>query len=166
MSYLDTRDMLDTIKGIYRRSFDFSGRSRRTDVIVFMFVPPLIAMAVFLPLHLLFSVHIPQPLDRLMQALLAVPMVALFVRRLHDQDRSGWWILLMPPTIIYSALRHWELTNNPRFYYTGWPPLFWANGILVVLIMVLYLWPGTDGANGYGTDPRDGGPGDAETGSA
>lgn len=160
MAYLDRNDIFDTLRSTIARSFDFSGRSRRTEVIVFMFVPPLVAMAILLPLDFLIGLRLPQAIDSLLTWLLAFPMIALFARRLHDQDRSGMWALLLVPGIIYSAARQWEFRTNPAFYYTEWGPLFWSNAIIVLAILTLHFWPGTDGANGYGPDPRDGSDGE------
>jgi len=56
---------------------------------------------------------------------LIIPNLAVHVRRLHDQDRSGWMILLF---------------NIP---YIG--------GLLWLVFMCL---PGTRGPNRFGSDPR------------
>lgn len=53
-----------------------------------------------------------------------VPTLAVAVRRLHDTDRSGWWILtgLIP--------------------FVGW-----------IILLVLLILPGTPGSNQYGSSP-------------
>jgi uncharacterized membrane protein YhaH (DUF805 family) len=56
--------------------------------------------------------------------LLFLPSLALAVRRLHDTDKSGWWLLLV---LI---------------------PLIGA-----VVLLVFYLTRGTDGSNRFGPDP-------------
>ena len=56
-----------------------------------------------------------------------VPSITLGVRRLHDINRSGWWLLM----IVFS----WTII--PALIL-----LFWA------------IKPGTYGKNQYGTDPR------------
>jgi len=61
-------------------------------------------------------------------AFLSLPAFALFVRRLHDQDRTGWWVLMLPPLIAYNLYRS---------------------------IQVMFL-SGTIGPNRYGPDPREG----------
>ncbi|ARA94738.1 DUF805 domain-containing protein [Rhodothermaceae bacterium RA] len=55
----------------------------------------------------------------------ALPSLAVTVRRLHDTDRSGWWVLL------------------------GLIPII---GSLILLIFTLQ--DGTPGANRYGPDPK------------
>jgi uncharacterized membrane protein YhaH (DUF805 family) len=55
-----------------------------------------------------------------------VPGLAVQVRRFHDQDKSGWMVLI------------------------GLIP--YIGGLIVLVFMCL---PGTPGANAYGEDPRD-----------
>jgi uncharacterized membrane protein YhaH (DUF805 family) len=50
-----------------------------------------------------------------------IPGLAVSVRRLHDTDRSGWWILIFIIPLI------------------GW-----------IWLVVLYCFPGTPGANRFG----------------
>jgi len=59
-------------------------------------------------------------------ATLIVPALALQVRRLHDLNLSGWWLLvdLLP--------------------YVGW-----------AMMVVVLLLPGTRGRNRFGDDPRE-----------
>jgi uncharacterized membrane protein YhaH (DUF805 family) len=56
---------------------------------------------------------------------LALPNIAVTVRRFHDLDRSGWW------------------------YFLGLVPL--VGGII---ILIWFCSPGTVGPNRYGPDPR------------
>jgi uncharacterized membrane protein YhaH (DUF805 family) len=53
-----------------------------------------------------------------------IPSLAVGVRRLHDTNRSGWWLLL------------------------GLVPFL---GIVILIFMLL---PGTPGTNTYGADPK------------
>ena len=56
-----------------------------------------------------------------------LPGIAVSVRRLHDLDRTGWWVLLALVPVV---------------------------GIIVLLIW--FCSKGTDGPNQYGTDPLGG----------
>lgn len=62
-----------------------------------------------------------------MLALLAllIPSLAVAVRRLHDTNRSGWWLLI------------------------GFIPLLGA-----LVLLVFYLLDGTPGPNRFGPDPK------------
>jgi uncharacterized membrane protein YhaH (DUF805 family) len=57
---------------------------------------------------------------------LFLPSLGLLVRRLHDTDRSGWWVLITVIPII------------------GW-----------IVLLFFLLQPGSLGPNRYGTPPRD-----------
>jgi uncharacterized membrane protein YhaH (DUF805 family) len=68
------------------------------------------------------------PITALAVLALFVPSLAVAVRRLHDVDRSGWWLLL------------------------GLIPIA---GMIVLI--VFYATDGTRGANRFGADPKRGG---------
>ena len=124
----------------YRRYFDFSGRSRRKEywmftllvVLVYILCFALIAAggglsmsptggtqlggmgmlgAIVLGIFVLGSI---------------IPMLAVQVRRFHDQDKSGWFVLL------------------------GFIP--YIGGLVVLVFMCL---DGTKGPNRFGDDPKD-----------
>jgi uncharacterized membrane protein YhaH (DUF805 family) len=122
--------MIDSLLLPLRRTFDYRGRARRSEYWAFV-LWQLAIMAVVLNLA---SFVVSQGTDGmevviwtgLVQAgVFALPMLALQVRRLHDQGMSGWWLLvgLVP------------------YIGAGW--LFW-----------LMVARGTPGANHYGEDPR------------
>jgi uncharacterized membrane protein YhaH (DUF805 family) len=54
-----------------------------------------------------------------------IPTLALWVRRLHDIDRTGWWVLINLIPLV---------------------------GTIVLLVFALT--PGTPGSNQYGPDPK------------
>ena len=65
------------------------------------------------------------------------PMIAIFVKRLHDANLSGWW-LMVPPAISAVAV-----TAN-----LGFPQVvLWAG------VGSLFLIPGNEGDNRFGADP-------------
>lgn len=55
------------------------------------------------------------------------PALAISIKRWHDRDRPGWWVLVALVPVV------------------GWLWLLWANGVL----------PGTAGDNRYGPPPSD-----------
>lgn len=77
--------------------------------------------------------------------------LGLTVRRLHDLNLTGWWILaiwIVPSAVEYGAVR---LLDNPQLGSTL--------SSVVALLIGLWLWlaPGTRGANRFGPDPRGAG---------
>lgn len=123
----------------YRRYFEFSGRSRRMEYWMFVLFQMLVGAvigAVFgvntyerAGLFVGFSSAL-SGFGGLLQNLFGlasfIPGLAVAVRRLHDQDRSGWLMLLVFLPVL------------------GWFALF-----------VLMLLSGTPGPNKYGPDPRN-----------
>lgn len=67
------------------RAFDFSGRTRRAAY----WGAAIIALVISLILGFLFPYA-----DVIFSILAAIPMLSMAVRRLHDIDKRGWWILL------------------------------------------------------------------------
>lgn len=121
-----------------RRYFDFRGRSRRREY--WLFVLALIILAVLVMIveaqlglgntqRTQTSVHYNAgPLLGLYWLAMIIPSIAVQVRRFHDQDKSGWWVLL---NLI---------------------PLFGAFAVFIFMLM-----EGTRGPNRFGADSKTGG---------
>lgn len=117
-----------------KRYADFSGRSRRKEYWMFF----LLVVIVYFVLAFLgggFAAAAEDPTSAgfgsilLIVFMLAIliPSLAVQVRRFHDQDKSGWFVLL----------------NFIPF----------LGGIIVLVLMCL---EGTRGPNQYGPDPKSG----------
>ena len=112
-----------------RRYADFSGRSRRKEY--WMFILGVIIVAVVLGIiegilginQMVGGVY--GPLTTLFMLAMIIPGIAVQVRRFHDQDKSGWFVLL------------------------GLIPF--VGGIIVLVFMCL---EGTKGPNRFGDDPK------------
>ena len=106
-----------------KRYADFSGRSSRKEY--WMFFLGYILAAIVAGVLLVIA----KPLGFLAFAVLVlgaiIPSIAVQVRRFHDQDRSGWMVLLA------------------FISYIG--------GIIVLVFMCL---PGTEGPNRFGDNPH------------
>jgi uncharacterized membrane protein YhaH (DUF805 family) len=110
---------------------DFSGRARRKEYWSFF----LLCLAGAIVLSVIEGIlglggmvgGLYGPLTTLFMLALLVPSIAVGVRRLHDTDRSGWWMLI------------------------AFVPL--VGGII---LLVFYVLEGTRGPNQYGPDPKSG----------
>jgi uncharacterized membrane protein YhaH (DUF805 family) len=119
-----------------RRYFDFSGRSRRKEYWMFVLFYVLVGAVLALAFFATMSDQSDGTTNGMSSAFvwvgglfllaLFIPSVAVQVRRFHDQDKSGWFILL------------------------GLIP--YIGGIVVLVFMCL---PGTIGPNRFGPDPKD-----------
>lgn len=107
----------------------------------------------------------------------AIPQLAVTVRRLHDSDRSAWWLLLQAPgalapflfiaAVVGAALHGGQGSADAAAAIMSAA----AGGLLMLvlaglcnMIMMGLMWlPGTPGDNRFGPDPRGpGGRGGAE----
>jgi uncharacterized membrane protein YhaH (DUF805 family) len=104
----------------------FSGRARRKEFWPYMLVFYIIFLALYIPVRndpaspMIFAFG-------LFSLALLLPTIAVFVRRLHDLDKSGWWYLI------------------------NFVPL--VGGII---LLVMCIPEGTQGPNQHGPDPKAG----------
>jgi len=87
-----------------------------------------------------------------------IPSIAVGVRRLHDIDRSGWWMLapvLIMVLALVSALG--RLGANPDASMFGFGVFFlialFVAGIMGIVLLVWFCMHGTRGPNRFGPDP-------------
>ena len=122
----------------YRRYFEFTGRSRRREywlfalfyVLVLMVIDAVFGMPVAMRAGPWFNYTMIENgtgtmVGNLFWLASLIPGLAVTVRRLHDIDRSGWWLLLM------------------FVPFLGWFTLF-----------IFYCLDGTPGSNRFGPDPK------------
>jgi uncharacterized membrane protein YhaH (DUF805 family) len=113
-----------------RRYADFSGRSRRKEYWMFI-LGWIIALAVALTLDGVLGMSgmvagVYGPITLLLFVGLFIPGLAVQVRRFHDQDKSGWFVLL------------------------AFIPFIGSIAVLVFMCLA-----GTPGPNRFGDDPKN-----------
>jgi len=123
----------------YRRYFDFRGRSRRREYWMFVLFTVLVNAVLdavfgvrsssFGPGGVNFAVNVQGGIGGALSGIFGlvtvIPSLAVSVRRLHDQDRSGWLLLLA------------------FIPFLGW-----------FALLVLMCLEGTRGPNRFGADPK------------
>ena len=123
-------NMITAVKTVLGKYATFEGRAARPEywwwilaMVILFTILGVVDGAFIAPLMGLepFQEEAGQPLSLLVSLGLLLPNLALAVRRLHDTDRSGWWLLI------------------------GLIPIV---GSLVLL--VFYILPGTQGQNRFG----------------
>jgi uncharacterized membrane protein YhaH (DUF805 family) len=146
----------------YRDSFRFSGRSTRTEVGAFILVSWLFQLVVGIaasfgdwhrnPAFPDFSLPIFLGLLAV-QTLIFVPLIALTVRRGHDQGISGWFSVLVPLTVFAAAgWRDYVQVSTRAFDQPLAPAIL---GLVAFLALVVLLFaPPEERGNRYGPDPR------------
>lgn len=109
-------NFFDAIRICFGKYVDFTGRATPSEYwyfALFIFLGQLICAIVYRPLGAAFVLAT------------LLPGVAVTVRRLHDTDRSGWWLLLNVVPLI------------------GW-----------IVLIIWYAQRGTEGGNRFGEPPR------------
>lgn len=157
MSYSNsTWDNAHLLKRTLLGITDISGRSRRTEMAYYWIATALISVVLNFAVGTVVSFDASLAFGNTIQILLMVPMFALFVRRIHDQDRSGWWGLLLPMAVLLSIpQRIAELSGDIHSVIAEKStPLAIASGLCGLAVFALCVLPGTVGANNYGSDPR------------
>ena len=94
------------------------------------------------------------PLSLILALGLIVPNIAVSVRRLHDTDRTGWWILLpIVPYCIAFALGGSAMLSGSTTGL-GTAGIFLLIGAACALVLlVFYVMAGTPGDNRFGPNP-------------
>jgi uncharacterized membrane protein YhaH (DUF805 family) len=111
----------------FRRFFDFSGRSRRMEFWMFTLLSVLASIAAtVVDIALGFSFDDVGPVASIVSLAFLIPSLSVSFRRLHDVDRSAWWLLLVFLPII------------------GW-----------IVLLVWNCSDGTSGPNRFGPDPKN-----------
>lgn len=86
---------------------------------------------------------------------LLVPSLAVTVRRLHDTNRSGWW-LLTPIVVGMVVVGYFAIQASQQGFSSTGPGLIAGAvllGLSVLTLFVFMLLRGTAGPNDYGSDP-------------
>lgn len=104
--------------GMFRQYFGFRGRTRRRELWwAFLFNAIASCIAVFLE-GFIFSDYDSQKYNGLLIGIYSVvsflPLLALQVRRLHDTNKSGWWVFLSLMPVLNIAYLVWLATDGDK----------------------------------------------------
>ena len=125
------------VKAVFANYATFSGRASRTEFwwwSLFAFLSNLVLEVV-------------PPVAMAWALVITLPNLAVTARRLHDTDRSGWWMLAPYGVALVAGL---------LAAVRAWPLFLIAVALGFVMLVVLVVWlatRGTDGANRFGPDP-------------
>ena len=99
----------EAVSSVFSKYATFSGRARRSEFWWFALFN-LIASLVASGIDGVLGLHIINPLYSLATIL---PALAVGVRRLHDIDRSGWWVLIvLIPIVGWIILIFWNVKEG------------------------------------------------------
>ena|SRR6478672_4629238 len=146
----------EAVRTCLRKYVDFQSRARRSEYWWFVLFVVLVGLvAGILDRLIAGDVHMRQgPVSVITSLALLLPSLAVSVRRLHDIDRTGWWILIFyvaAIVLIFAALGA-AFTGSPGTALV----LLLAIGALSVWLLVWFVTKGTTGPNRFGPDPLAG----------
>ncbi len=120
---MDVNELIGNFRRVVTEHYlDFQGRARRREYWYFALVYILIAIVLAIVQQV---VGTGQLLTGLLSLALLLPSLGLGFRRLHDTNRSAWWLLI------------------------GLIPIVGA-----LVLLYFFVQPGTTGSNQYGADPK------------
>jgi len=120
-------NFMDAVKSCLNNYVGFSGRARRSEFWFFILFNVCAQIAASIVDVVIASIIGFSALALLVSLALFLPGLAVSVRRLHDIDRSGWWILI------------------------GLIPI-----VGIIMLIIWYVTAGTPGPNRFGQDPKGG----------
>lgn len=125
-----------SVKTVLSKYATFMGRAARSEywwfaLFIFLVSVPLAAVDQLLVSPALgfesFDENSPQIVSGLFSLAMLLPSISVAVRRMHDLNKSGWWVLIiLVPLIGFLFMLYW------------------------------FVQRGTEGANDYGSDPLAG----------
>ncbi len=99
--------------------------------------PPIAAMALFVIIQLYILLSL-------------LPWIGVTIRRLHDQNRSGFWILLALLPLIWGMIRPQDDQDGSVW----WTLLNVICALGGIILLVIQTTPGTEGENRFGAPPE------------
>lgn len=165
---------IKAVASVFRNYVNFSGRAQRSEFwwfTLFSFVSQIVLLSVFPIIGWIYVL------------VLFLPSLAVTARRLHDTDRSAWWMLLhLVPALGFIVLMVVFITllleldafnlqyTNPwyvdpwyaeeaRWAILGTLFILWIIWIVIsivseIVLLIFLIMPGTVGPNRYGPNLR------------
>lgn len=85
----------------------FSGRSLRSEYWYWTLFIFIVSFALMILDFAIFPASGWGPLNTVWSVVTLLPAFAISARRLHDIDRTGWWLLLVPTIVGWILLIYW-----------------------------------------------------------
>jgi uncharacterized membrane protein YhaH (DUF805 family) len=104
---------LDAVKTAFQKYATFTGRARRSEYWYWTLFVVLASLCMSILDLAIFGTPDGGPLYAVFTLATLLPAIAVGVRRLHDVDRSGWWLLIvLVPLIGWLVLLFWFVTKG------------------------------------------------------
>ena len=136
-------------------TFDFTGRSRRLEVGWYWLSASVAGVLAQTAAEAVLDFDPALIAGQALELALLLPFYALLARRLHDQGRSGWWVLMAIPLEAFKFYQTVRIGFHP--FDPAWTEPGYLGLILFPLAALMLLFvvaPGDIETNRYGPDPR------------
>lgn len=157
----------------------FNGRARRSEYWLFFLFQFIVSIALGL-IGAIASLKAPmEAVSNLFSLAVLLPTIAVSVRRFHDINRTGWWVIF-PLVVLIVTLIVYAVTNGPALaavmssvdpqaiqaedeqaitdLFTAMAPMFLWIGLPTwlasIVTFVFHVTDGTKGNNRFGPDPK------------
>jgi uncharacterized membrane protein YhaH (DUF805 family) len=115
---------LEAVKSVFSNYVNFSGRAVRSEYWYWVLFSLICGIATAILDVGLFPDNDISPLNTLFSLATFLPSLAVGARRLHDIDRSGWWLLIMLTIIGVIVLIVWFCQKSDPGPNRFGPPQF------------------------------------------
>ena len=137
---------------------DFSGRAPRAEYwwytlgLIIAYIVIMIVESITGLKGMVLGVY--GPITLLLALGTIVPNIAVGVRRLHDTNRSAWWLLLLAPYLLFAILTVMALRSGGGMAAIGAAGIVGVVGMVCCIVyLVLMVLPSQPGENRYGPNP-------------
>ena len=139
-------------------AFSGAGRATRSELVSYALAAAFTMLLVSFVTALVADYPVRALVSNGLTLILAIPVPALLVRRLHDQGRSGWAVWLALPGFIVWLVRTGIALSQGMQARIELDRMTWVVDWIVILanvaLVLLLALPGTAGPNRFGPDPR------------
>lgn len=113
------------ITTVFKKFTDFNGRASRAEFWTFFLFNIILSYAITLGLGAILGQVIASILNLIVSLVLLLPGIAVAIRRMHDVNKSGWYMLIPIYSLILALTEGDKSVNNygPDPYSDG-APLF------------------------------------------
>lgn len=153
-----------SIKHVFRNYVDFRGRASRSEFWWFYLFMTIVSGALYgISMAGIASSPDPQLWSLLAQVSIILtivwflatilPVSAVWFRRLHDSNKSGWWYVLAIASGIFGFLLFSLSALQNQALFAAGAVLGLVSGVGGLVLLIFALLPGTPGPNRFGEGP-------------
>ena len=149
---------VDWAKRPFQKYADFSGRAPRAEywwytlALIIAYIVIMIVESITGLRGMVFGVY--GPITLLLALGTIVPNLAVGVRRLHDTNRSAWWLLLIAPYLVFAVMTVMAFRSGNGLAAMGAASLMGIAGFICCIVYLVFMvLPSQPGENRYGPNP-------------